>query len=193
MADDTIIAELRRLRDAFAERFDYDARAMLEDLRKRQATGGRRVVSFPPLPVSQPSVELPGPKSMMMVEEPDSAAFCRKLRELGAGLFDGVDPRLLPFLTLEIQETDLCHSESVTIGLESEWCFGPERAVNVAIDSWLDVVRDRLDGLFGPDSTFPWKQTDVGGEEQADIYLAIDAIQLRRDPDLIAKLIAVAS
>jgi len=55
MATDTIVAEVRQARDALAKRFDYDLRAMLQDARERQATGGRRVVSFPPKPARKPT------------------------------------------------------------------------------------------------------------------------------------------
>lgn len=50
MDKDTIVAEVRQAREALAERFNHDLRAMIEDARKRQAIGGRRVVSFPPKP-----------------------------------------------------------------------------------------------------------------------------------------------
>lgn len=60
MAEDDIVAEVRRARDALARRFNYDLRAMIEDARRRQAESGRRVLSFPPRPVMKPSpVEVP--------------------------------------------------------------------------------------------------------------------------------------
>jgi hypothetical protein len=51
MATDGIIAEVRKFRDELAERFNYDAHAILEDLRRRQAASGRKVVLLPPKPV----------------------------------------------------------------------------------------------------------------------------------------------
>ena len=48
MAIDTIVAEVRRTREALASQFNYDLQAMIEDARERQKTGGRKVVSFPP-------------------------------------------------------------------------------------------------------------------------------------------------
>ena len=36
MFDDPIVAEVRRVRDELARRFNYDVHAMFEDLRKRQ-------------------------------------------------------------------------------------------------------------------------------------------------------------
>ena len=45
---DEIIEEIRKIREEHAARFNNDVRAMVEDLRKRQQEGGRKVVSFPP-------------------------------------------------------------------------------------------------------------------------------------------------
>jgi hypothetical protein len=109
-----------------------------------------------------------------MREEPNVPAFCRELRKEGAKLLDGVDPRLLDFITLELRQTDLCCSESITAVLESEWCFGPEEAVKAALEWWPDVIRDRLDGLFGPDSLFPWKQAGVSDDERGELYYAVE-------------------
>ena len=55
MSADTIVAEVRQAREALAQRFDYDLRAMIEDARERQAAGGRQVVSFPPKPARKPA------------------------------------------------------------------------------------------------------------------------------------------
>lgn len=54
MAINSIVAEVRQARDGLAKRFDYDLRAMLQDARERQASGGRRVVSFPAKPARKP-------------------------------------------------------------------------------------------------------------------------------------------
>ena len=51
MANDSVLTDIRQARDALAERFDYDLRAMIQDARERQAVGGRKVVTFPPRPV----------------------------------------------------------------------------------------------------------------------------------------------
>ncbi|MSR81129.1 MAG: hypothetical protein EXS11_10455 [Gemmataceae bacterium] len=48
MAGDSIIAEVRKTRDEWANRFNYDLGAMIQDARERQATGGRKVVTLPP-------------------------------------------------------------------------------------------------------------------------------------------------
>jgi hypothetical protein len=51
MAVDSIITEVRQVRDELAKRFNYDLRAIIQDARERQAAGGRQVVSFPSRPV----------------------------------------------------------------------------------------------------------------------------------------------
>ena len=45
---DPIVEQIREIRQQHARRFNYDIRAMVEDLRKRQNEGNRKVVSFPP-------------------------------------------------------------------------------------------------------------------------------------------------
>lgn len=41
---DEIIAEIRAVREAYAERFNYDARAICRDLRRLQEESGRTIV-----------------------------------------------------------------------------------------------------------------------------------------------------
>ena len=48
MAIDNIVAEVRQIREAYAEQFGYDIYAMWRDLEKRQRKSGRRVVSLFP-------------------------------------------------------------------------------------------------------------------------------------------------
>lgn len=43
---DEIVAEIRAVREAYAKRFDYDVKAICEDLQRRQAEGGHKVVSL---------------------------------------------------------------------------------------------------------------------------------------------------
>jgi hypothetical protein len=45
---DPILAEIRQIREAYAERFNYDVRAMLRDLKEQQIKSGRKTVSLPP-------------------------------------------------------------------------------------------------------------------------------------------------
>jgi hypothetical protein len=48
MKPDPILAEIRRVREAYAEQFAGDIRAMLADLRRRQEQSGRKVVAREP-------------------------------------------------------------------------------------------------------------------------------------------------
>ena len=48
MYDDPIVAEIRRLRDEYAQRFGYDLDAICRDLREQQQRGGRRVIRRQP-------------------------------------------------------------------------------------------------------------------------------------------------
>jgi hypothetical protein len=45
---DEIVEEVRTAREAYARRFNFDLDAIFEDLKQRQASSGRKVVSFPP-------------------------------------------------------------------------------------------------------------------------------------------------
>jgi hypothetical protein len=50
MYDDPIVEEVRRVRQEYAKRFDYDVRAIAVDLREREQQHPERLVSFPPKP-----------------------------------------------------------------------------------------------------------------------------------------------
>ncbi len=52
MYTDPIIDQIRKYREAYAERFKYDVKAMVEDLRKRQKDSGRPTVSREPIRTS---------------------------------------------------------------------------------------------------------------------------------------------
>ncbi len=43
---DTIVEEIRKVRDEYARRFNYDVHAMCADLRREQELSGAQVVSF---------------------------------------------------------------------------------------------------------------------------------------------------
>ena len=45
---DPIVEEIRRIREDHTARFNYDLKAICEDLRAKQAAGGRKIVSYPP-------------------------------------------------------------------------------------------------------------------------------------------------
>jgi N-formylglutamate amidohydrolase len=50
--DDPIVAEIRRIREEHAARFNYDLHAMCEDIRRSQNERGLPVVTLPPQRIS---------------------------------------------------------------------------------------------------------------------------------------------
>jgi len=56
--EDPIVAEVRKVREAHAARFDFDLRAIYEDLKEQEIRSKRRFVSYPPkrIQVSKPVV-----------------------------------------------------------------------------------------------------------------------------------------
>jgi hypothetical protein len=48
MSKDSVVEEVRAIRDAYARQFDYDIEAICRDLRAHEATCGHEVVSLPP-------------------------------------------------------------------------------------------------------------------------------------------------
>lgn len=50
---DTIIDEVRKIRDEYARQFNYDLHAMCLDLRREQSLGGSPIVSFSTKPIQQ--------------------------------------------------------------------------------------------------------------------------------------------
>jgi hypothetical protein len=50
MFEDTIVAEIRAIRERHTRLFNYDLREIAADLKKRQAQSGRKTVSYPPKP-----------------------------------------------------------------------------------------------------------------------------------------------
>lgn len=48
MWQDPIVQETRALREQYAQQFNHDPVAIYEDILKRQAAPGRKLVSFPP-------------------------------------------------------------------------------------------------------------------------------------------------
>jgi len=75
MIDDPIVAEVRRIRDEYARKFNYDLDAIFRDIEKRQSTSGRTYVSFPP---KRPAVSIVGPAGASVHE----AAVCEPKRDL---------------------------------------------------------------------------------------------------------------
>ncbi len=44
---DPIVEEVREIKRRLAEMFDYDVRAMLKHVQKRESRGGRKIVTLP--------------------------------------------------------------------------------------------------------------------------------------------------
>ena len=47
MSSDPIVEEVRRIREQYAARFNYDLAAIAKDLREKQEQSGRKVVRLP--------------------------------------------------------------------------------------------------------------------------------------------------
>ena len=43
---DPIVEEIHKIREEYAEKFDFDVDAMFQDLHKKQTEGSRKIVSF---------------------------------------------------------------------------------------------------------------------------------------------------
>jgi hypothetical protein len=48
MWKDPIVEEVRKAREEYAAKFDFDLDAIYQDLKRGEQEGGRKVVSFPP-------------------------------------------------------------------------------------------------------------------------------------------------
>lgn len=55
MKDDPIVEEVRKVREAYAAKFNYDLEAIFQDLKRQERESGRTFVSFPPRRISKPS------------------------------------------------------------------------------------------------------------------------------------------
>ena len=63
---DPIVDEVRRAREAYAARFNYDLRAIYRDLKEQEKRSGRKIVSYvecftgaEPINTPQPNVDAP--------------------------------------------------------------------------------------------------------------------------------------
>jgi hypothetical protein len=45
---DSVVQEVRAIREAYAKRFGYDLKAIYRDLKAKEQASGRQYVSFPP-------------------------------------------------------------------------------------------------------------------------------------------------
>jgi hypothetical protein len=59
MSSDPVVAEIHRIREEIAARFNYDVRAIGEDARRRDAAGDEKVIRLPPRP---PSITVAKPR-----------------------------------------------------------------------------------------------------------------------------------
>ena len=66
--NDPIVEEVRRVRDAYAARFNYNLREMVRDLQEKQKRSGRKCVSFAPAQV-EPKPALPTATSIPPVAD----------------------------------------------------------------------------------------------------------------------------
>lgn len=48
MWQDSIVEEVRKIREAYAKQFNYDLQAIHRDLKEQEKNSGRKIVSFPP-------------------------------------------------------------------------------------------------------------------------------------------------
>jgi hypothetical protein len=48
MWEDPIVAEIRKIRDEHAAKFNYDVAAIFEDIRRQEKESGRQYVAYPP-------------------------------------------------------------------------------------------------------------------------------------------------
>jgi len=48
MRDDPIVAEVRKVREAHAAKFNYDLDAIFQDIKAKERASGRRYVTYPP-------------------------------------------------------------------------------------------------------------------------------------------------
>ena len=57
MWKDEIVEEVRKARDEYAAKFNYDLDAIYEDIKKQEKQSRRKVVSLPPKKSELPEVE----------------------------------------------------------------------------------------------------------------------------------------
>ena len=53
MWKDLIVEEIRKYRDDYGKKFNYDLHAICQDIKKKQGQSGRRVVSLGPRPAKR--------------------------------------------------------------------------------------------------------------------------------------------
>jgi hypothetical protein len=75
MWEDPIVAEIRRIREEYAARFNYDLWAMYEDLKEQERKSGRKFVSYPPrrIPPEDRTANEPAAKAADVEQAPAAA------------------------------------------------------------------------------------------------------------------------
>jgi len=68
---DPIVDEVRRARDAYAARFNYDLRAIFRDLKEQEKRSGRKLASYAQEPTVEPPQTLQSSRATISVS-PDS-------------------------------------------------------------------------------------------------------------------------
>lgn len=58
MYKDDILEEIHKYREDYAKSFNYDLQAIFEDIRKKQAASGRKMISVPLKPSRQKAESL---------------------------------------------------------------------------------------------------------------------------------------
>jgi hypothetical protein len=73
MHPDPIVEEVRKARELYAARFNYDLEAIFCDLQKKERDSGRPHVSFPPRRVEAASPQAAGTEGVVLPLEPTQA------------------------------------------------------------------------------------------------------------------------
>jgi hypothetical protein len=63
MSQDSVVDEVREVRDAYAKRFNYDLQAIACDLKEQEKKSGRKLVSLPPKRINQVESPASSPRS----------------------------------------------------------------------------------------------------------------------------------
>jgi hypothetical protein len=58
MQNDPVVAEIRRIREELAARFNYDIHAIFEYVRQRDAADNRKVIRLPPRRTADVAIQL---------------------------------------------------------------------------------------------------------------------------------------
>ena len=81
MKDDPIVEEIRKIRHAHAEKFNYDVAAIFEDYRRVAKESGRQHVSFPPRRCTPPNQT---PPTVAIADTPSDTAGSAQGAEIDA-------------------------------------------------------------------------------------------------------------